>query len=146
MPRFVVLRHDCPTGFVRPPHWDFMLEIGGTLRTWALAAEPCASQAAPAQRLADHRLAYLDYEGPISGDRGSVSRWDRGSYQLVRETADELIVTVIGQRLQGQVELSRIQGASAAQSDRERAPGEAAAPRASHLWRFSFLAAPATRD
>ena len=36
MPRFVVLRHDAPRGL----HWDFMLEIGPVLATWALDREP----------------------------------------------------------------------------------------------------------
>ena len=32
-----------------------------------------------ATRMADHRPAYLDYEGPISGDRGVVKRLARGT-------------------------------------------------------------------
>lgn len=31
-----------------------------------------------ARRLADHRPAYLSYEGPVSGDRGTVRRIARG--------------------------------------------------------------------
>ncbi len=42
---------------------------------------------------------YLDYEGPISGDRGSVSRWDRGFYQLVTEGADLWRARLRGERL-----------------------------------------------
>ena len=43
---------------------------------------PAADVPAPgvemiAEALGDHRLDYLDYEGPVSGDRGLVSRWDR---------------------------------------------------------------------
>ena len=40
---------------------------GGLLWTWAFAAEPGAEQQATAERLANHRTAYLDFEGPISG-------------------------------------------------------------------------------
>lgn len=36
-------------------------------------------QRANAERIADHRPAYLDYEGTISGDRGSVRLLTRGS-------------------------------------------------------------------
>ena len=39
-----------------------------------------------AEVLPDHRLAYLDYEGPISGDRGSVTRWDRGTYDVEHQS------------------------------------------------------------
>ena len=36
MPRFVILRHDKPRG----EHFDFMLEAGDVLKTWALALAP----------------------------------------------------------------------------------------------------------
>ena len=32
-------------------------------------------------RLPDHRKHYLDYEGEVSGDRGTVSRIDSGTYE-----------------------------------------------------------------
>jgi hypothetical protein len=60
-----------------------MLEVEGVLRTWRLLAEPAAGRAVPAEPLADHRLAYVDYEGSVSGGRGCVARWDYGTY--VRE-------------------------------------------------------------
>jgi len=75
MSRYVILTHDHPF-----PHWDLMLEDGGTLRTWRLLSEPGAGRVVPAERLGDHRLAYLDYEGPVSGGRGVVARWDHGTY------------------------------------------------------------------
>ena len=34
MPRFVVLRHETPPGYPRPPHYDLMLEQEGGLWTW----------------------------------------------------------------------------------------------------------------
>ncbi len=77
--RFVVLQHDSPKG----RHWDFMLEHEGKLRTWALAQPPDSAGPIPAELLPDHRLAYLEYEGPISGDRGNVHRWDKGTYKKV---------------------------------------------------------------
>ena len=49
------------------------------LKTWACREPPQAGVEIPCEALADHRLAYLDYEGPISGGRGSVTRWDRGT-------------------------------------------------------------------
>lgn len=77
MPRYVILTHDHP--FL---HWDFMLEAGGVLRTWRLLDEPAAGRTGRAEALADHRVAYLDYEGPVSGGRGSVARWDHGTYDV----------------------------------------------------------------
>ena len=66
MSRFVILEHDYPV-----QHWDLMLEAGDVLRTWRLIAPPDKTQAVAAESLGDHRLAYLDYEGPVSGNRGS---------------------------------------------------------------------------
>ena len=73
-----------PEGSASPLHWDSMLETDGVLRTWALPAEPAKDHEMIAEALADHRLAYLDYEGPISGDRGEVRRWDAGEWESVR--------------------------------------------------------------
>lgn len=75
MPRFVVLEHDWPS-----PHWDLLLEAGPVLKAWRLLAEPGPGRGVPAEPNFDHRPVYLDYEGPLSGDRGSVRRWDRGEY------------------------------------------------------------------
>ena len=40
-----------------------------------------ASFACSATRLPDHRKHYLDYEGEISGNRGTVARIDAGTYE-----------------------------------------------------------------
>jgi hypothetical protein len=118
MPRYVILRHEIPSPERGPVHWDFMLERDGILRTWALTEQPTPQREIAADQLADHRLAYLDYEGPISGDRGIVARWDAGEYQLGGESADELQISLKGQKLFGEVRLRRAEE--------------------SHRWRFTF--------
>jgi hypothetical protein len=105
MPRFVILEHDHPE-----LHWDFMLEDGGVLRTWRFAAPPALGQGCAAHRLLDHRLAYLDYEGPVGGGRGNVRRWERGSYNWLRDTSDDIEVRLAGERLRGVVRLTRRSG------------------------------------
>ncbi|MFO0864423.1 MAG: DNA polymerase ligase N-terminal domain-containing protein [Gemmataceae bacterium] len=75
LPRFVLLEHDHPT-----LHWDLMLEEGDSLRTWRLPSPRFGGEPMEATSLAPHRLAYLDYEGPVSGGRGSVKRVDAGTY------------------------------------------------------------------
>lgn len=115
MPRFVLLRHEVPAGAKKPSHWDWMLEWGSVLRTWELRELPAAWAEAleldsaatrvVARPLADHRLAYLDYEGEVSGGRGTVSRCDFGTYEL-EESEEQLLVTLVGQRWQGRVRLS----------------------------------------
>ena len=62
---------------------------GELLRTFRLDAWPPAADQANAvlevTEIAPHRRAYLDYEGPVSGDRGFVSRVAEGEL-----TAEEL--------------------------------------------------------
>jgi hypothetical protein len=104
MPRFAVLRHDSPRG----THWDFLLEMGSALRTWALPQAPEPGAELICEALPDHRLAYLDYEGPVSGQRGSVARWDRGTYEVCRQSDRELVVELCGEKLSGRVVLDRL--------------------------------------
>lgn len=96
MVRFVILQHDWPT-----LHWDFLVEAGSVLRAWRLYDEPAAQRLIAAERNADHRLMYLDYEGPVSGDRGVVSRWDWGECQWLLETAERVELELKGTKLQG---------------------------------------------
>jgi DNA polymerase Ligase (LigD) len=118
MGRYVILRHDFATRG-RDVHWDLMLEIGQVLRTWALADTPAPGAAIAAEQLPDHRLVYLDYEGPVSGDRGSVSRWDTGQFMMLSDSPGRLAVRLTGNLLNGVATLSR--------------PSEG-----THVWKFTF--------
>ncbi len=118
MPRFVVLKHDRDGR----THWDFLLETKGRLAAWSLPSPPEEQAHLTARALADHRKFYLDYEGPISGDRGSVRRWDEGLYETECRSDAEWVVILSGRRLNGRVVLQR------APDDR----GDA------DVWRFSF--------
>ena len=112
MPRFAILRHETPSGSPRPLHWDFLLEDAGTLLTWALAESPATSGPIAAEALANHRTAYLDYEGPVSGNRGTVIRWDAGTFQWQRRNDREIVVILCGQVLNGDITLTRTDGLS----------------------------------
>jgi hypothetical protein len=122
MPRYVILLHELPDGHERSTHWDLMLESGDGLRTWALPVEPTASMDCQARQLADHRLAYLEYEGPVSANRGRVARWDQGEYRLLTETPETLEVVLQGTKLRGRLTLKKGDG--------------------SHFWRVAFSAEP----
>ena len=106
MPRFIVLEHAPGAASDRSLHWDLMLESGTHLRTWALDAMPTAGEPVSAVPLADHRLLYLDYEGPLSDDRGTVTRWDEGTYELVSQSEHEMLLSFAGRRLIGHAEMS----------------------------------------
>jgi len=117
MPRYVILEHDWPTR-----HWDFLLQVGDALETWRLPTPPATNAEMPAEKTFDHRLMYLDYEGPISGDRGSVVRWDAGSYLLIveesrgpdeksrarskRDAIDRRVIQLEGKRFEGMLEMT----------------------------------------
>lgn len=91
MPRYVILHHVLPPKSDRPSHYDLMLEREGLLLTWAVEQLPRAGLQVAATRLPDHRLAYLDYEGPIHGDRGQVRRVAAGKCQFRELAADWVI-------------------------------------------------------
>lgn len=81
LPRFALLHHAMEPAAGRVDHWDLMLEHAGSLITFELVRLPWDRGLFETRRLADHRLAYLDYEGHITGNRGQVIRLDRGRYQ-----------------------------------------------------------------
>ncbi|MBP7936108.1 MAG: hypothetical protein KA354_15815 [Phycisphaerae bacterium] len=105
--RFVLLRHVISDN----RHWDLMLEKGNHLATWRLLTHPSSLASAgptdqlPAERIADHRLAYLTYEGPVSGGRGEVTREDAGEYEVCHESTDVWRVRLTGNRLNGLFDL-----------------------------------------
>ncbi len=92
MPRYVILRHSMPPDGARSSHYDLMLEGDGTLRTWALDSLPTGDAEIAAEALPDHRIAYLDYEGPVSGNRGRVERIERGTYRAVEEGGLRVVI------------------------------------------------------
>ena len=76
--RYVVLRHEG----VDDPHFDLMFETEphGDLTTWRSDVWPLEDRT-PLVRIGAHRREYLDYEGPLSGNRGTVRRVASGTFQ-----------------------------------------------------------------
>jgi hypothetical protein len=85
MPRYVVLEHDHPV-----LHWDLMLEEGAVLRSWRLESAPSSETMIRCEAIPPHRLAYLEYEGPVSGGRGTVVRTAKGDFTLLSEAESGL--------------------------------------------------------
>lgn len=102
--RFVVLAHDEPNG---GRHFDLMIAQGPALATWRCPVEPEKASVGPLtlKKLPDHRLHYLTYEGPISGNRGMVRRRDEGTCAILRREEAEWLVEFSGRVLNGRFQL-----------------------------------------
>ena len=95
--KYVVLRHEG----VDDPHFDLMFETspGCDLATWRASEWPISAttQFTP---LRPHRRAFLQYQGAISGDRGTVHRLHAANHMIEEDTPQHLVVKLeTGQRL-----------------------------------------------
>jgi hypothetical protein len=103
--RFVLLEHT--PGDAAPAaesdwgagrHFDLMLEVDtdGPLATWRLDCNPFVEPRGRAAAIADHRRAYLTYEGPLTGGRGSVRRMEAGEAEVVERAGSGLRAILCG--------------------------------------------------
>lgn len=91
-----------------PWNRDLLLERDGVLKAWRLPPDFDLTSPVPADPTFDHRLLYLDYEGPVSGDRGHVRRWDAGELAWESVSDGELVVRLDGTHLRGRFRLAEV--------------------------------------
>jgi hypothetical protein len=75
--RYVVLLHNCPDGTA---HYDLMLEEAQHLATYRLSALPAEDSPVTLDRIHNHEMRFLSYEGAVNAGKGSVVRIEAGFY------------------------------------------------------------------
>ncbi len=110
---FVVQKHAA-----RRLHWDFRLEHGGVLWSWAVPKGPSMDTADKrlAVHVEDHPVAYASFEGRIPAGNygaGTVEIWDSGTWTPLGDAAadlakGELKFRLAGKRLRGGFVLVRL--------------------------------------
>ena len=113
--RFVVQRHRATR-----LHYDFRLEIGGVLVSWAVPKGPSLDPKVRrmAVHVEDHPIEYFDFEGIIPAKQygaGDVIVWDWGTWRPEAPTLDpakaindgELKFQIDGQKLKGRFTIVR---------------------------------------
>jgi len=104
--RYVVHRHHASR-----LHWDVRLEMHGVLASWAVPQGPPLEGGK--RRLAvhteDHPIEYLMFHGviPDGYGAGTMTIWDSGTYDLLKDSENEYKVHFHGQRLDGEWVLVR---------------------------------------
>ena len=114
-PMFVVQKHAAHRAGL---HWDFRLEHGGVLWSWAVRKGPSLDPKDKriAVHVEDHPLDYADFQGTIPDGQygaGKVETWDRGTWEPLDDPEagmrnGEVKFVLHGERLNGAFTLVRL--------------------------------------
>lgn len=114
--RFVIQKHAASR-----LHYDFRLELDGTLKSWAVpkGVPFKKGERRLAVHVEDHPVSYIDFEGTIPKGQyggGTVMVWDRGTYEPLTETPSKdlaggkLHFVLSGKKLNGEWYLVQLRG------------------------------------
>jgi hypothetical protein len=101
---FVIQEHTTPSGV----HWDLMLEHDEALWTWRLETPPeqIGNASVAAERIFDHAMRFLSYEGPVQNGTGRVQITDQGTLQWHTVTPSKMTCQLDGRVLNGPYSLT----------------------------------------
>ena len=99
--KFVVQRHERQN---EPTHWDLMLEAGDFLETYRIGEPPeeWGREPIEAVRIFDHPMKFLTYQGSVNKGKGSIKIADSGTFSVVSQNEDQLILEISGVILKGE--------------------------------------------
>jgi bifunctional non-homologous end joining protein LigD len=110
---YLIQKHDA-----RRLHYDFRLELDGTLKSWAVTRGPSLDPRDKrlAVEVEDHPVAYGSFEGTIPKGQyggGTVMLWDQGSWEPINDPHEglkkgKLEFYLHGKRLKGEWVLVRM--------------------------------------
>jgi hypothetical protein len=78
--------------------------------TWRLSTAPAEikNEAVGAERIHDHPLKFLTYEGPVQYGTGQVTIADKGIYSLTKRLENSLLIDIKGKVLKGEFTLCKL--------------------------------------
>jgi bifunctional non-homologous end joining protein LigD len=123
--QFVIQKHDASR-----LHYDFRLEMGGVLKSWAVPKGPSTDPKTKrlAMMVEDHPFDYKDFEGIIPKGEyggGTVIVWDEGTYEPIEKIRGKkaqekhllhqlhtgsLKIVLHGKKLKGSMPWSKLMG------------------------------------
>ena len=104
--RFVIQEHTKPD----ERHWDLMLEHADTLQSYRLDRPPAEilDCTAVAEKIFDHPMKFLTYQGPVNDGKGNVQIADAGTYRVTDSTGSNIKLKLEGKILTGDFILTHI--------------------------------------
>ncbi len=107
--RFVIQEHKKEGQEV---HWDLMLEAGEVLESYRLELGPeeLKERVVRAERIFDHPLRFLTYEGAVNEGKGNIRIAEAGRYESRVTEEGQYRIIFGGEVLRGEYRLVHVEG------------------------------------